>query len=241
MARLALDGFAGPATPRVQNWLVKLALRISPRRGAETRAGMSESPDQTEAADGPRPRSRRGAARRARGGARVRGRRLLRRRVGAPRSDGASRRRARWRRPSGQDDRGPPTSPSCRSTPIMISLAPAAGARTLRFSGALEVAPESAAEVAGLMPRVLDVLNTYLRAVEVRDIEEPAIAGEAAGADAAPRAGRDRRGQGARPPDHRIRAGLGERDGPADERPSDGSDALRRWLLLGARRGGCTS
>ena len=26
----------------------------------------------------------------------------------------------------------------------------------------------------GLMPRVLDVLNTYLRAVEVRDLEEPA-------------------------------------------------------------------
>lgn len=58
--------------------------------------------------------------------------------------------------------------------PIAISLAPSAGPRMLRFSGQLEVAPESAAEVAGLMPRVLDVLNTYLRAVEVRDLEEPA-------------------------------------------------------------------
>jgi flagellar FliL protein len=58
--------------------------------------------------------------------------------------------------------------------PIMISLPPGASARHLRFAGQLEVAPEHAAEVAGLMPRVLDVLNTYLRAVEVRDLEEPA-------------------------------------------------------------------
>jgi flagellar protein FliL len=58
--------------------------------------------------------------------------------------------------------------------PIAISLAPGANARLLRFSGQLEVAPDSAAEVAGLMPRVVDVLNTYLRAVEVRDLEEPA-------------------------------------------------------------------
>ena len=49
----------------------------------------------------------------------------------------------------------------------MISLPPGASARHLRFTGQLEVAPEHAAEVAALMPRVLDVLNTYLRAVEV--------------------------------------------------------------------------
>ena len=58
--------------------------------------------------------------------------------------------------------------------PIMISLPPGASARHLRFAGQLEVRPEHAAEVAGLMPRVLDVLNTYLRAVEVRDLEDPA-------------------------------------------------------------------
>ncbi len=58
--------------------------------------------------------------------------------------------------------------------PIMISLPPDATARHLRFSGSLEVAPEHQGEVAGLMPRVLDVLNTYLRAVEVRDLEDPA-------------------------------------------------------------------
>jgi flagellar FliL protein len=58
--------------------------------------------------------------------------------------------------------------------PIMISLAPGASAKHLRFAGQLEVMPEHAAEVAGLMPRVIDVLNTYLRAVEVSDLEEPA-------------------------------------------------------------------
>jgi flagellar FliL protein len=58
--------------------------------------------------------------------------------------------------------------------PIMISLPPGSSARLLRFAGQLEVAPESAATVAALMPRVLDVLNTYLRAGEVRDLEDPA-------------------------------------------------------------------
>ena len=58
--------------------------------------------------------------------------------------------------------------------PIAISLKPGSSAQALRFTGQLEVAPESAAEVAGLMPRVVDVLNTYLRAVEPRDFEEPA-------------------------------------------------------------------
>jgi flagellar FliL protein len=58
--------------------------------------------------------------------------------------------------------------------PIMISLAPGASAKHLRFIGQLEVAPDHAVEVAGLMPRVLDVLNTYLRAVDVKDLEDPA-------------------------------------------------------------------
>lgn len=58
--------------------------------------------------------------------------------------------------------------------PIAISLPPEASARHLRFIGQLEVAPDQAAAVTLLMPRILDVLNTYLRAVEVRDLEEPA-------------------------------------------------------------------
>jgi flagellar FliL protein len=58
--------------------------------------------------------------------------------------------------------------------PIMISLAPGASAKHLRFAGQLEVGPAHAAEVTALMPRVLDVLNTYLRAVDVKDLEAPA-------------------------------------------------------------------
>lgn len=58
--------------------------------------------------------------------------------------------------------------------PIMITLPPGTAGRHLRFSAELETAPEKAAEVAALMPRVLDVLNTYLRAVEARDLEDPA-------------------------------------------------------------------
>ena len=58
--------------------------------------------------------------------------------------------------------------------PIMVSLPPGAPARLLRFSGQLDVPPEHAAEVAAVMPRVVDVLNTFLRAVEPRDLQEPA-------------------------------------------------------------------
>ncbi len=58
--------------------------------------------------------------------------------------------------------------------PIMISLPPDYVAKHLRFTGQLEVDPAYRAEVELLMPRVLDVLNTYLRAVDVRDLEQPA-------------------------------------------------------------------
>ena len=57
--------------------------------------------------------------------------------------------------------------------PIMISLPPGSSAKLLRFIGSLEVDPSNAEEVTILMPRVLDVLNTYLRAVDVRDLEQP--------------------------------------------------------------------
>ncbi len=58
--------------------------------------------------------------------------------------------------------------------PIMISLPPGSAARHLRFTGQLEVEPAYSSEVSMLMPRILDTLNTYLRAVEVRDLESPA-------------------------------------------------------------------
>lgn len=59
---------------------------------------------------------------------------------------------------------------------IMVSLAPGASARHLRFTGQLEVSPGQEESVQKILPRVMDVLNTYLRAVDVRDIEHPASA-----------------------------------------------------------------
>jgi flagellar FliL protein len=58
--------------------------------------------------------------------------------------------------------------------PIVVTLPPGRSARLLRFSGHLEVLPEYASEITELMPRVRDVLNTYLRAVDVHDLEQPA-------------------------------------------------------------------
>lgn len=58
--------------------------------------------------------------------------------------------------------------------PIMISLPPGSSARHLRFVGQLEVEPAQASVVEGLSPRILDTLGAYLRAVEVRDLENPA-------------------------------------------------------------------
>lgn len=58
--------------------------------------------------------------------------------------------------------------------PILVSLGPGARAKHLRFTGQLDVVPEAAAAVQAEMPRIVDALNTYLRAVEVRDLEDPA-------------------------------------------------------------------
>ncbi|QUS35918.1 flagellar basal body-associated protein FliL [Falsirhodobacter algicola] len=58
--------------------------------------------------------------------------------------------------------------------PTVISLGRESGRQHLRFTAELEVAPEYEAEVALLKPRVLDVLNGYLRAVSVEELEDPA-------------------------------------------------------------------
>lgn len=55
--------------------------------------------------------------------------------------------------------------------PILVSLAPGGQARHLRFRAELEVDPAQQHSVELLMPRVLDVLNSYLRAVDVTDLE----------------------------------------------------------------------
>jgi flagellar FliL protein len=57
--------------------------------------------------------------------------------------------------------------------PIIISLGPAARAKHLRFTAQLEVNRGTEADVTLLLPRILDVVNGYLRAVEVSRLEDP--------------------------------------------------------------------
>lgn len=57
--------------------------------------------------------------------------------------------------------------------PVMISLGPAARAGQLRMTSQLEVAKAHVGEVTLLMPRILDVINGYLRAVDVTQLEDP--------------------------------------------------------------------
>lgn len=57
--------------------------------------------------------------------------------------------------------------------PLLISLGPGANARHLRFKGQLETSPKYVSEVETLMPRIVDVLNSYLRAVAETDLEKP--------------------------------------------------------------------
>lgn len=57
--------------------------------------------------------------------------------------------------------------------PVVISLGRGGSASHLRFTAQLEVAKSYADEVTVLMPRILDVLNSYLRAVAVADLEDP--------------------------------------------------------------------
>ncbi|SOC07598.1 flagellar FliL protein [Rhodobacter sp. JA431] len=56
--------------------------------------------------------------------------------------------------------------------PMVISL-PGGGSRHLRFTAQLEVPLNYQKEVELVKPRVLDVLNGFLRAVEVKDLEDP--------------------------------------------------------------------
>ena len=59
--------------------------------------------------------------------------------------------------------------------PLVISLGPGGNGSHLRFRAQLEVGPGHEAEVEKLMPRVVDVLNSYLRALEPADLESSSI------------------------------------------------------------------
>jgi len=58
--------------------------------------------------------------------------------------------------------------------PVVVSLGEVEQNRHLRFRSQLEVAASHAAEVTLLLPRIVDVLNGYLRAVDVAQLEDPA-------------------------------------------------------------------
>lgn len=58
--------------------------------------------------------------------------------------------------------------------PVTIALGAASQFSQLRMVSQLEVDKPHAADVTLLMPRILDVLNSYLRAVDVAEIEDPA-------------------------------------------------------------------
>ncbi len=58
--------------------------------------------------------------------------------------------------------------------PLVITLGSGNSVRHLRFTSQIEVAAPHAAEVQMLLPRIVDVLNGYMRAIDVAKLEDPA-------------------------------------------------------------------
>lgn len=58
--------------------------------------------------------------------------------------------------------------------PLVISIDARPERRLLRFRAQLEVPKDYQEDVSKLLPRVVDVLNSYLRALEVTDLEDQA-------------------------------------------------------------------
>ncbi len=69
---------------------------------------------------------------------------------------------------------GPLTVGFVALDPLVISLPASNGRDHLRFSAQLEVPLAHMAEVEAIKPRIVDVLNGYLRAVELSELENPA-------------------------------------------------------------------
>ena len=59
--------------------------------------------------------------------------------------------------------------------PLTINMPRSLGRQFLRFTVSLEVDPARVAEVETLKPRIVDVLNSYLRAIEPADFENQMI------------------------------------------------------------------
>lgn len=58
--------------------------------------------------------------------------------------------------------------------PMIINLPPGSDRDLLLFSAQLEVEPAFRMDVETLIPRIVDVLNGYLRALDLKDLEDPA-------------------------------------------------------------------
>ena len=57
--------------------------------------------------------------------------------------------------------------------PMTVAIGNPADRRFLRFRAELEVAEEAEGDISKMLPRVMDVLNTYLQSLEMSDIEDP--------------------------------------------------------------------
>lgn len=57
--------------------------------------------------------------------------------------------------------------------PILVSLPRSEAPRHLRFRAEIETLPGQQESLIEIMPRILDVLNSYLRAVSTEDLERP--------------------------------------------------------------------
>ncbi len=58
--------------------------------------------------------------------------------------------------------------------PVLVTLGVEGNGQQLRFEGYLEVSESQKEQVNAQMPRIMDALNTYLRAVAYEDLQEPA-------------------------------------------------------------------
>jgi flagellar protein FliL len=56
---------------------------------------------------------------------------------------------------------------------MVVSLGPDSGSEYLRFTATVEVFGTAENDVALLKPRIVDVLNSYLRAIDTASIEDP--------------------------------------------------------------------
>lgn len=57
--------------------------------------------------------------------------------------------------------------------PLVVNIQDHAGGRFLRFVAEIEAEPGHAAEIEAIRPRFADVLNGYLRAVDLADLQNP--------------------------------------------------------------------